>query len=153
MKKYNRIALLFIYALCVCVVGNAYRYVYATVYANPYQGILLTIALFLIAYMSLVPAALLYFALVQKKYREFSLVFFGSITGLLMIYAVEFFSSRHPVMWLYVQLHDYLFDRYTINIFYLDYGGFGVLLAGISAATFSLLPFLVYRMRLSQQKK
>lgn len=145
-KNFGVIPFLVLYIFSCCCVGYFYQYLFTTARVNPYAGILVFIAAIVIAYISFVPALLIYFSFIHRKFIEFSLILYGSIFGLALVYSVEFILRYHPVMYFYIFLHDRLFDAYKINIFYLDYGGFGFLLAGISAAIFGLFPLLAYRL-------
>lgn len=143
-KKSVALPILLVFVVSFCCLGYFYQYLFTTAFINPYANILLLFAIAIIAFISLVPTLLIYYSFIHRKFLEFSLLFFGSFFGLILIYAIEFITRDHPVMRLYVSLHNSLFDMYKINIYFLDYGGFGFLLAGFSAATFGLLSVLVY---------
>jgi hypothetical protein len=144
LKKIPASTFLLTFFISFCCVGYFYQYLVTTALTNPYAGILLLLVIVFIALVSLVPAFLVYYSFINKRFIEFSLLFFGSFFGLVLIYGIEFTSQYHPMMQLYVSLHDLLFDTYKINIYYLDYGGFGMLVAGLSAAIFGVFSMLGY---------
>jgi len=143
-KKIAVVPLVFSFSISFFCVGYFLQYLFTSALVNPYPGVLLLLAVILIAFISLIPTLLIYYSLIQKKIIEFASIFFGSILGLYLIYSIEFITRGHPIMRLYVALHDSLFDTYKINIYYLDYGGFGLLIACLSATICALLFLFAY---------
>jgi hypothetical protein len=146
--KLDIVLFLLVFLISFCCMGSYYYYLFLTALANPYAGLLFFLAIAFIAFVSLVPACLIYYSLIKRRFIEFSLLFFGGFTGLVLVYSIESFPHNalmySPIMSLYMALHNYLFNVYKINIYYLDYGGFGFVVAGLSAAVFALLSIVGY---------
>lgn len=139
MVKFNYLKLTAVFLIVFVFLAYLYAYFLKAVLVNPYQTALLTVFVFYISFLSLVPTLMVYF--VKNKMVEGYLpLFLGGTLGIILIYVIEFIlPSSKPIMKLYIGLHDYLFNLYYINIYFLDYSGFGLIAVGLSAAFFALV--------------